>query len=300
MSNINDIEIFWNLNPGGINSSYKTVDKESFFKKNEDERYSRYPEILSYADFKSCRGKKILEVGCGIGADGILFARHGAYYTGVDLTETAVEISRERFRLLGLKGQILKLNAEKLSFPDNYFDLVYSFGVIHHTHCPDKIVSEIYRVLKPGGNITIMLYNRTSFYYLLEVKVIRKIFFKICNRKNLCGALFSLYNKRLFSRFEFFREKLEKMKMLNSYPSENEWIAMNTDNVFCPMARVYSKKEANKLFSLFSDFKTEVWFIDKDNWIIWLVFGRFIPNWLEKWLESKLGWFRMVKARKPA
>ncbi len=88
------------------------------------------------------------------------------------------------------------------------------------------------------------------------------------------------------------------MKRINRFPTLQEWISMNTDDVFCPLARVYSRKEAKLLFNAFRDFKTETWFIDKDNWFLWLVFGRFIPRSFEKWIESHFGWFRMIQAQK--
>jgi len=223
---------------------------------------------------------------------------HGAFYTGVDLTESAVEITKERFSLFKQAGDILKINAEKLPFPDEYFDHVYSFGVIHHSPYPEKIADEIYRVLKHGGTVTIMLYNRTSFYYLFEIKIIRRLFFAICHKERFCRSLFTLVNKRQIPRFEAFRKKLAEIKVIKKTPTKGEWISMNTDDVFCPIARVYSNTDAKKLFHKFRVFKSTVWFIDKDNWFLWLAFGRVIPPLIERWLELNFGWFRMIRAKK--
>jgi len=296
--NIDDVEAFWNDKPCGLPSLDSPGDRKPFFLEIEKQRYQKHPRILYYADFKSYRLKRVLEIGCGIGTDGIQFSKHGALYTGVELTEEGSRIAKERFKLFGQPGEIIKLNAEELPFPDNHFDHVYSFGVIHHSPHPEKIVSEIYRVLKPGGTINIMLYNRTSFYYLIEVKLIRKIFFKFCHKKKLCRAAFLIFNKELYSRCEAFREKLQIMKMRNPRPSQQEWLSMNTDDAFCPIAGVYSKREAGKLFRAFRNFKSEVWFIDKDNWFLWLAFMRFIPGRIINWLEFNAGWFRMVQAQK--
>src|SRR6185503_17179971 len=100
--------------------------------------------------FASARGKSVLEIGCGNGADGTMFASNGADYTGVDLTEEAVEATRAHFEALGLNGRFQRENAEHLSFADNTFDVVYSHGVLHHTPHPETAFREVHRVLKPG------------------------------------------------------------------------------------------------------------------------------------------------------
>ena len=85
------------------------------------------------ADFAGARGLKVLEIGCGLGTDGAQFAEAGADYTGVDLTEAAVELARKRFELFDLPGKFQTADAENLDFADESFDLVYSHGVLHHT-----------------------------------------------------------------------------------------------------------------------------------------------------------------------
>ena len=298
MADIKVVESFWNANPCGMPRDWDTNDHRRIFEEGEKWRYSKQSRISKYADFNSSHGKKVLEIGCGIGTDGIQFARSGAIYTGVDLTDAAIQISKERFSLFGQQGEFIKLNAETLPFPDNYFDYIYSFGVIHHAPYPEKIVSEIYRVLKPGGKVTVMLYNRTSFYYLIEISMLRKVLWWFCNRKNFCNLFFSLFSRHWRYRFESFRLKLEKMKTVNKKPNRYEWVSMNTDDVFCPISRVYSKAESKQLFNAFEDFKSEVWFIDKDNWLLWLALGRFMPKLVQDWLEFNFGWFRMIQAEK--
>jgi len=298
MPKLNDVESFWNSNPCGLPNIYSTQDKKSVFQAVEKERYSKQSQIPLYANFEAYRGKRVLEVGCGIGTDGIQFARHGALYTGADLTDAAVKITKEQFDVFGQTGDIVKLNAEELPFPDNHFDHVYSFGVIQHSPYPGRIVNEIYRVLKPAGTITIMLYNSTSFYYLIEVKIIRRLFFMICDKKNFCRRLFSLFDGRLSARLESYRQKLAEIKTVKKRPTKDEWVSMNTDDVFCPIAGIYSKSGARKLFAKFKDFKSTVWLIDKDSWFRWMLFARIIQRPVERWLESHSGWFRMVQAKK--
>lgn len=87
----------------------------------------------------------------GLGADHQRFAEAGAVLTGVDLTPHAIEMTRQRFKKLGLKSNLKVGDAECLNFPANSFDIVYSWGVIHHSPDTQKAVNEIFRVLKPGG-----------------------------------------------------------------------------------------------------------------------------------------------------
>lgn len=113
-------------------------------------------------------GADLLEVGCGMGDDTAQWAKRGLSVTAVDLTKPAVECAKLRFKMCGLNGNILIGNAESLEFPDNSFDIVYSFGVLHHTPGTDKAIEEVRRVLKVGGLALIMLYHRRSLNYLVH------------------------------------------------------------------------------------------------------------------------------------
>ncbi|HQS83351.1 MAG: SAM-dependent methyltransferase [Alphaproteobacteria bacterium 16-39-46] len=110
------------------------------------------------------QGKKILEIGCGLGSMLMNWARNGADCTGVDLNPTSIEQSKKRFEILGLNADIRLEDANHLPFPDNTFDYVYSWGVLHHSPNLDVSIKELFRVLKPGGGFGIMLYNRKSLY----------------------------------------------------------------------------------------------------------------------------------------
>jgi ubiquinone/menaquinone biosynthesis C-methylase UbiE len=107
----------------------------------------------------------VLEIGLGIGADSIKWAMYAKSFTGIDLTLESVKATREHLQLMGMAGVIMQGNAEQLSFLDESFDIVYSHGVLHHTSDIDKAFSEIYRVLRPGGQFIIMLYTPASFNY---------------------------------------------------------------------------------------------------------------------------------------
>lgn len=109
--------------------------------------------------FDRLRGKRVLEIGCGMGLHSELIARAGADLTSIDLSPTSVEATSRRFALKGLTGDVRQMDAEKLDFPDAAFDLVWSWGVIHHSAHTGRVVREIHRVLKPGGECRVMVYN---------------------------------------------------------------------------------------------------------------------------------------------
>ncbi len=117
-------------------------------------------------------GKRVLEIGCGMGLHAEMLARAGALLTTIDISATSVEATQKRFALKGLTGEILAMDAELLAFPDGCFDLVWSWGVIHTSSRTGKIVREIARVLKPGGTTKIMVYHLggTSAYLTLMLK----------------------------------------------------------------------------------------------------------------------------------
>lgn len=174
--------------------------------------------------FRFWKNKKVLEIGCGGGIDAFRFATSGAIYTGVDLTERAVKITR--IKLKGL-GKVFQMNSELLDFPNDYFDLVYSFGVIHHTANPKRVLKEALRVLKPDGILFIMLYNKMSFRYLIEINILRRILW--------------FFNHPKFSEI---RNKIP-------HPTKEEWLSINTDNIGCPLSRAYTKKDIELLLKDF-------------------------------------------------
>jgi 2-polyprenyl-3-methyl-5-hydroxy-6-metoxy-1,4-benzoquinol methylase len=116
-------------------------------------------------DYERYRGKRVLEVGCGMGCMASHWASHGADITAIDLNPVAIEKTTRRFELFGLKGDIREVDAETLPFADSTFDFAYSWGVIHHTPGIQQAAREMYRVLKPGGRLALMLYNRNSVLY---------------------------------------------------------------------------------------------------------------------------------------
>jgi len=141
---------FWNQASCGENVYLSTNSREGYSRQLE-ERYRLEPFIPPFAEFKSAKGRKVLEIGVGLGADHQRFAEAGADLYGIDLTERAVEHTRHRLALFGLTSSLAVGDAENLEFPDESFDQVYSWGVLHHSPDTQTAINEVWRVLKPGG-----------------------------------------------------------------------------------------------------------------------------------------------------
>ena len=137
-------------------------ESASWFRSIEKHRYRQEPHIPEVARFERGKGARLLEIGVGAGVDHVQWARAGAVCHGVDLTEAAVETTRKHLALYGLHSELRRADAESLPHADASFDLVYSWGVIHHSERPERIVGEIHRVLRPGGKFIGMLYQRHS------------------------------------------------------------------------------------------------------------------------------------------
>jgi SAM-dependent methyltransferase len=163
------VRAYWEARPCGTSAEIvgdtPREDRE-WFERVEQYRYSVEPFIHSVAQFTLHHGETILEVGVGAGTDHLQWARAGARCHGVDLTEAGIEITRRRLGAYGFTSDLRRADAESLPFPDASFDLVYSWGVIHHSEHPEKIIKEIVRVLKPGGKFVGMMYGRRSLKVL--------------------------------------------------------------------------------------------------------------------------------------
>ncbi len=157
------VKDFWEAGSCGTNRTDRPKHTREYFAEIEEFRYRYEPYIHQFAQFTRWYGKDMLEVGVGAGSDFLQFARGGAHVHGVDLTEEAVENVQARLALDGLQAADLQAcNAERLPYADESFDLVYSWGVIHHAENMERVFDEIYRVTRPGGTVKIMVYNVNS------------------------------------------------------------------------------------------------------------------------------------------
>lgn len=165
--NIDKIKEYWNNKPCNINHSSFEVGTIEYFNEVEKKKYYVEPHIKEFADFDKWKDKDVLELGCGIGTDSINFARAGANLTIIELSEKSLEICKKRFELFGLKAHFICGNIERISDyinnNDKKFDLIYSFGVIHHTIEPKNVINEVYKFLKTDGEFRFMVYSKISY-----------------------------------------------------------------------------------------------------------------------------------------
>lgn len=166
-----DVKNFWNRNVCQT-EFIKGQERgtKSFFEEAERVRYKFHfymPELFKWIAKQKPNGK-LLEIGCSMGTDLIQLARQGMNVNGVDLTDEGIKLAKQRFELYEIPANLQVGDAENLPFDENTFDVVYSFGVLHHTPDTQKSINEVHRVLKNDGLAVIMLYNTRSFNYIIH------------------------------------------------------------------------------------------------------------------------------------
>jgi 2-polyprenyl-3-methyl-5-hydroxy-6-metoxy-1,4-benzoquinol methylase len=270
---IEQVQDYWNERPCNIRHSSSPVGSRQYFDEVEARKYFVEPHIPGFAQFERWQGKRVLEIGCGIGTDTINFARHGARVTAVDLSDRSLEIARQRAGVFGLQDRIqfYQGSAENLSalVPVEPYDLIYSFGVIHHTPHPEQILEQIRNYLAPGATIKIMVYHRRSW----------KVFWILLT----------------YGRGQFWRL--------------NELVARHSEaQTGCPVTYVYTRDEARRLLEDYglkvqeiliehifpyriSDYKNYKY---KKEW-----YFRIMPQPIFRWLERHFGWHLCITAVRP-
>lgn len=164
----NEAQEQWNTTPcGSVEGNKDTLE---YFLEVEKNRYEDYGSWMKdFFNFSQYAGKKVLEIGFGQGTDLCQFASAGAECFGVDITENHFKLAQRNFSLRGLNAHLYLEDASKLHFEDNTFDVVYSFGVLHHTPDTIRCISEAYRVLKPGGKLLIAFYHKFSAFHIFSI-----------------------------------------------------------------------------------------------------------------------------------
>lgn len=286
------VRAFWQANPCGVKFADAPQGTRRFYELVEAHRYTKEWHIPDAARFADSKNLDVLEIGCGLGTDGAQFAQAGAKYTGVDLTEAAVDLARKRFELFNLAGDFRTADAENLDFADNSFDLVYSHGVLHHTPETGKAIKEIHRVLRPGGRAVVMLYHRDSYNYRVNISMLRR-----------AGAHLLRWDSGIKLVHRLTGEPLESLRQharllqteKSSYLSAGEFLSQNTDGAGNPLARVYTRDEARELFEDFSEVTLKTYFLNKR----WLpLIGSVLPRSLESQLASRWGWHLWIYGKK--
>jgi len=193
MHKTEQIKKYWEVSP-----PYKGEGEAGsleWSKSISDHRYSLAPYLKPFMNAETYKGKNVLEIGCGSGSDLLEFARAGADVTGIDITDKAIVTTKERFKLHGLDADLRTYSGKELPFDKGQFDLVYSYGVLHHTPYMEDIFVDIYRVLKESGQMKLMLYNKYSLLYYYSILYLRKYIEKS-----------DLNREELLSKYSEFRE----------------------------------------------------------------------------------------------
>ena len=248
---------YWEINPciyGVQKNEYSKAD----FDEMEVNVYERHPYLFNFAQYSRYHGKKVLDVGIGAGTEFIQWVRSGCAAIGCDYSQKAVELTKSRLEAYGLKAGVCRADCENLPFGDESYDVVYSFGMIHHLSDPQKGVEEIYRVLKKGGCAKVMLYHVNSWVAL-----------NLWIRNGLLRGRPFISIDELMSRY------------------------MESSGT-----KIFSKKSASRLFSKFSDISIYVQITPYDYDCIPLIFRCGLARAILRMWSDRIGWNLMITAKK--
>lgn len=240
--------------------SYREFSKEFFqeidrrFFENADDFATRHGRHFDrFIDFNAIEGKDVLEIGVGMGSHAQLLTQAAKSYTGIDLTAYAVKSTTERLRALHLNGKVLQMDAEKMSFPDGSFDYVWSWGVIHHSSNTRSILSEIKRVLRPGGKATIMVYYRSWWSYYMVGLLRGLVSGNIFKTRSLSKSV-QLYTDGALARYYSFRDW---KKEVSPYFSVRRLYSIGPKTDILPLPGGFVKDTLKKLIpAWFNNFLT--------------------------------------------
>ena len=165
------IRDYWNDHIHDLEVATQPVGSIDFFDELDEYRFDKLRYLPHLVDFSGYKGKKLLEIGCGVGIDLVRFAKGGTEVTGIDLANVSIELAQENFEQRGLPVNLQVMNGEELQFETDSFDIVYAHGVLQYTANAPKMVDEIQRVLRPDGEAIIMVYNRISWLNAMSMVV---------------------------------------------------------------------------------------------------------------------------------
>lgn len=243
-----DVQSFWNSHPcgdhivGGLHGAF-AADHEAFFRAYDSWRYRQEGHIPGCLDRIDWRGRTVLEIGLGQGAESEQLIRRGARWSGLDLTRESVDRVRTRLAIRKLPYDGLRQgSAVAIPWQDDAFDLVFSHGVLHHIPDIRAAQAEIHRVLKPGGTLVAMLYARRSLNYQVSIRLVR--------RAALAAAYPLRRTRWLREPSPVLRQHLDNAERegLRRYLTLDTFTHRNTDGPLNPYARVYSPREVIEAF----------------------------------------------------
>jgi len=228
---------FWDKKPCGSQTSVFILPI-AYFQETEDYRYRMMPFIKGFAQFEKYRGKMVLEIGIGIGCDFAQWVKNGALAYGIDASSESVELTRKRLKAYNLRVVDIQVaDAQQLPYKDNLFDAVYSWGVLHHVPDTKGAISEAIRVCKVGGEIKLMLYNRSSIHVYL---------FWIYN--NLRGNFPKSLKRSFYEDFESIGTKVFTQKEIVAMLPKNVVV----EKMWCPISGYELMLDKSKFLQFFA------------------------------------------------
>ncbi|GAK45072.1 type 11 methyltransferase [Tepidicaulis marinus] len=262
----------WGSSPTGSTSAKGSAPgtKDFFERALKYRSKHEMPWLPDVIPFQEMRGKRVLEIGFGPGYDALSFMQAGATYSGIDITPENLERTRKHLALFGFEPEVRQGDAEALPFDDASFDVAYSNGVLHHVPSIEQAFSEVHRVLEPGGDFYVLVYNKNSLFYRITLAIWYQIIHGYRHKETLQEQL---------SRIEF-NEADER-----------------------PIVNVYSKRELRALLQQ-TGFKVSSIKVRKLTWedlpAVWFVhrFFKYIPRSLLHFLGKAVGWYLIAHARK--
>ena len=268
MPSILDVQKYWDSSPCFTKRSAAPRDSKQFMDETEARKFKSEPLIPKFAEYEKWAGKKVLDIGCGIGIDSVNFARAGADVTAYDISSESLNITRMRAELANVRVMRVQGNAENLGLPliCGPFDLVYAFGSIHHSPNPEKILECAKGWMKPGGTLKIMVYNRFSW-------------------------------KSLWILLKYGKGKFWKFSELIARHSEAQ--------TGCPITFTYSKREIQQLVEAAGFRVTKIsidhifpWDIEEYKQYRYTLASpwKWLPKGVHRWLEKRIGWHLLVEA----
>jgi ubiquinone/menaquinone biosynthesis C-methylase UbiE len=289
----NDIKNFWNENPVGSNFVDYQSGKE-FYEMYDNFRYRTEKHILDELDRIDFKDKKVLEIGLGQGADSMQIINRGGIYYGIDLTEESVRRLKERFALFEKSYiEIQVANASIIPYCDNFFDIVYTHGVIHHSPDIEKIVDEMHRVLKPEGKAITMLYHKNSINYYLSISILRRIGLLLLLAFPFLTKLVSKLTAESIERINKHKENFKKVGW--EYLKMNNFVHKSTDGPDNVWATVWTDSSSQKLFKPFGNITTKVHFLNERHL---LGLQKILPTSIKEKLARRFGWHLWIFADK--
>jgi ubiquinone/menaquinone biosynthesis C-methylase UbiE len=229
--NLETVKKYWNDRPCNIRHSNKEIGTLEYFEDVSERRYMVEPHIPGFADFSNWRGKNVLEIGCGIGTDSISFLKEGAKLTCVDLSEESIKLAKKRMEVYGLSADVRYANAEKLSdyLQPSKFDLIYSFGVLHHTPNPINSFGEVTKYMDIDSEFRMMVYHKGAFkvfqileQYDYEYERVDELIAKHSEAQTGCPVTYSYTPKEITDILNEVGLKVTKIEIAHIFPYKIE------------------------------------------------------------------------------